>query len=281
MYYIKMGPIVVLSIFNGFMKKNNFYSVADLKISINNCSLPEQWKYFRVCNGENRFNSEIQVDCMEGYDFGFAIEKITIQNAKLCFRRGKDILLVDEEWKYAQILPLKDMHSLSVFLLQMFYSNAVQKGMIQVHSAMISYKGKALLFLGPSGVGKTTQAELWNRFMGATIVNGDMNFIQEIDDKYFGWGTPWHGSSVYCKNMCIPVHALIIVKQDKKALVRHLEGEEKVQKVLANIIFPTWYDNGMDMCLNILDHILTFIPVFELSCQPNQEAVNILEKTIF
>lgn len=260
---------------------NNYFRIANLDIGISISHLPEQWESFRVRNKSDYFNSELQVDCIEGYDLGFAIEKTTVRNAKLCFRRGKDILLVDEEWKYAQILPLKDMHSLSVFLLQIFYSNAVQRGMIQVHSSMISYKDKAVLFLGPSGIGKTTQAELWNRYKGATIVNGDMNFIQEVNDKYWGWGTPWHGSSAYCKNMCIPVQALVIVKQDKKASIRYLEGEEKVQKVLANIIFPTWYDNGMDICLNILNHMLAVIPIYELSCQPNEEAVNILEKTIF
>ena len=77
-------------------------------------------------------------------------------------------------------------------LLQMFYTHAVARGMIQVHSSLIDYRGKGVLFLGPSGIGKTTQAELWNQYRETRIINGDVVFVQKTRENFLGWGTPWH-----------------------------------------------------------------------------------------
>ena len=46
------------------------------------------------------------------------------------------------------------------------------KGVLHLHSSFVLYKDKALVFTAPSGIGKTTQAELWRDFQGALIVNG-------------------------------------------------------------------------------------------------------------
>lgn len=170
---------------------------------------------------------------------------------------------------------------MNTFLIQIFYTHAVQRRMIQIHSSMIDYQGKGLLFLGPSGIGKTTMAELWNKYRNALIINGDMNFVQETEECFLGWGTPWHGSSPYCENANVPVCALIVLKQAQENSIRRLEGFEKVQLVSNNIIYPTWLENGMELCLETLDHLLSSLPVYELSCRPDEDAVRLTEKTIF
>lgn len=43
--------------------------------------------------------------------------------------------------------------------MQIFYAHAVQRHMIQLHSSLVDFQGHGILFLGPSGIGKTTQAE--------------------------------------------------------------------------------------------------------------------------
>ena len=179
------------------------------------------------------------------------------------------------------MLPLNEYENFNVFTNLIFYTHAVQRHMIQIHSSMIDYCGKGLLFLGPSGIGKTTMAELWNQYRDALIINGDMNFVQDTGDEFIGWGTPWHGSSPYCENTSVPIQALIILRQASENYIRELSGFEKVQLVSNNIIYPTWLENGMELCLETLNHLLTKLPVYELSCRPDEDAVKLTEETIF
>ena len=137
------------------------------------------------------------------------------------------------------------------------------------------------MFLGPSGIGKTTQAELGNKYRDALIINGDIVFVQETEECFLGWGTPWHGSSPYCENTSVPVHAMIVLKQAPENSIRELTGFEKVSAVSGSVFYPQWLENGMELCLETLDHLLSALPVYELSCRPDEDAVALTEKTVF
>lgn len=196
-------------------------------------------------------------------------------------RRSGDIMLADETWEHAVILPLQERSHAESFLCQLFYTHAVQRHILYFHSSLINFNGRGLMFLGPSGIGKTTQAELWNRYRDALIINGDVVFVQETEEAFLGWGTPWHGSSPYCENSSVPVRAMIILKQAPENSIRELSGFEKVTAVSGSVFYPKWLENGMELCLETLDHLLTKIPVYELSCRPDEEAVALTEKTVF
>lgn len=195
-------------------------------------------------------------------------------------RTNRDILIANQKWDKIIILPLYEINNRNVFILQAFYTHAVKRHMIQVHSSLIDYQGRGIMFLGPSGIGKTTQAERWNEYRGAVIINGDMVFVQETEDQFLGWGTPWHGSSPYCENASVPLEALVILKQSPVNRIRRLEGFEMVAEVSNSVFYPTWLENGMDLCLETLDHLLTHVPVYLLENRADEEAVTLLEQTL-
>ena len=178
-------------------------------------------------------------------------------------------------------LPLKDEKNIDVLLLQLFYTHAVRRQMIQLHCATIDDDGRGILFLGPSGIGKTTQAERWAQYRGSAIINGDIGFVQRTPAGYTAWGTPWHGSSPYCENTSVPVAAMVVLKQAPKNSIRELTGFEKVTEVSNSVFYPQWVEGGMELCLETLDHLLTKVPVYELSCRPDEGAVELVEQVVF
>ncbi len=192
-----------------------------------------------------------------------------------------DLMQVNKNWTHCKIFPLNQNQNLYNFLIQVFYTHAVKQHMIHMHSSLIEYKKTGIMFLGPSGIGKTTQAELWSRYRKALIVNGDMVFVQETDDGFLSWGTPWHGSSPYCENTSVPLKAMIVLKQAPENSIRELTGFEKVTEVSNSVFYPQWLENGMKLCLETLDHLLTRIPVYELSCRPDEDAVRLAEEAVF
>ena len=208
----------------------------------------------------------------EPYDINLFASKIV--------RKDADVMIANKNWENIIILPINNMENLFFFLIQAFYTHAVKRHMIQVHSSLIDYQGRGIMFLGPSGIGKTTQAERWNEYRGAVIINGDMVFVQETEDQFLGWGTPWHGSSPYCENASVPLEALVILKQSRENRIRRLEGFEMVAEVSNSVFYPTWLENGMDLCLETLDHLLTHVPVYLLENRADEKAVALLEQTL-
>lgn len=196
-------------------------------------------------------------------------------------RKDRDVMLVKGSWNKALILPIQNVTNFNSFICQIFYTHAVQRHIIYLHSSLIDYQGNGLMFLGPSGIGKTTQAELWNQYRDALIINGDVVFVQETPDAFLGWGTPWHGSSPYCENISVPVKALIVLKQAQENSIRELTGFEKVTAVSNNVFYPRWLEGGMELCLETLNHLLSALPVYELSCRPDEEAVRLTEEAVF
>lgn len=255
-----------------------FYSIAELVFRIELPFLGDNWNGF-LSNSSTTYLTKIsylngiEIYHLESFDLNHTYTK--------CFRQFGDIILINSDWTNALVLQIKNASSVPAFTNMIFYTHAVQRHMIQIHSSMIEYSGNGLLFLGPSGIGKTTMAELWNKYRGALIINGDMNFVQETDECFLGWGTPWHGSSPYCENTSVPVKALIVLKQAPENSIRELKDFEKVQLVSNNIIYPTWLENGMELCLETLNHLLSALPVYELSCRPDEEAVRLTEEAVF
>ena len=68
-----------------------------------------------------------------------------------------------------------------------------------LHSSLVRWQGKGILFSAPSGTGKSTQASLWEKHMGAEILNGDRAGIRYVDGRWMAYGLPYAGSSrIYC-----------------------------------------------------------------------------------
>ena len=212
--------------------------------------------------------------------YGVKIIELTSEY-QYCFKFETEVMLVNKDWTNIHFLKPSNVANISALVDQVFYTHAVQRHMIQLHSSLISNNGRGLMFLGPSGIGKTTQAELWNKYRDALIINGDIVFVQETEDGFLGWGTPWHGSSPYCENTSVPVHAMIVLKQAPENSIRELTGFEKVSEVSNSVFYPRWLENGMELCLETLDHLLSKIPVYELSCRPDEDAVRLVEETVF
>lgn len=259
------------------------YKVAGLTINIDGLDKKthEYWEKFQVpyeikpVFSINVLNEDYKRYKLEFHNIDIGKEQ------NILIRHGCDILLTDSKWYLNTILPLISVGNFNVFSNQIFYSHAIRYKMVQIHSSVIQYKDNGILFVGPSGVGKTTQAELWMQYRDAEIINGDMAFVQQKGDNFYVWGTPWHGSSVYCKNTSAMVRAIIVLCQDSQNMIHLLSGKKKIESILNNVIYPQWLENGMELCLETLDHLLSALPVYELSCRPDEEAVRLTEEAVF
>ena len=152
-------------------------------------------------------------------------------------------------------------------------------GILILHAAVIRVRDQAILFVAPSGTGKSTQAALWEKFRGAAIVNGDKGAISLRDSEILAHGLPFCGTSGICESYTLPVRAIVSLVQSPVNTAIRLHGAAALQAIVQNSFGckPLCLTKNIDLSSAILDKI----PVYRLSCTPDERAVDVLEQAIF
>lgn len=53
------------------------------------------------------------------------------------------------------------------------------KDAMVLHCSVLKVKSGVILFSGPSGIGKSTQAGLWTKYRKARVINGDRTLLKK------------------------------------------------------------------------------------------------------
>lgn len=158
----------------------------------------------------------------------------------------------------------------------------LNQSIFHLHSSFIMYHGQALVFTGPSGIGKTTQAELWRDYQDALIVNGDACLLRRMeDDRWWAFGTPIHGSSPYCENEKAPIAAIITLEQGEENVLTRMDDFSALSYCLPEFYRPKMDEETEDIFWNSVDSLFQSVPVYHLVCRPDREATEIVKKEIF
>lgn len=152
------------------------------------------------------------------------------------------------------------------------------RDVLVLHAAVIRLQGEAILFTAPSGTGKSTQASLWQSHRGAVIVNGDKGALSVRNGEIHAHGLPFCGTSGICESFDLPVRAIVSLAQSPENTAVRLHGAAALQAVISNsfgtksLCFPKIID--------LASAILEKIPVYRLSCTPDERAVDVLQTAI-
>ena len=149
-----------------------------------------------------------------------------------------------------------------------------------LHSSYIKYKNKAILFSAPSGTGKSTQAELWEKYARAEIINGDRVAINKNNGKWCAYGLPFAGSSRIYKNVTTPIGTIVILRQSKENSIKKLNKLEAFRYIYSETTINSWHKGYINTIINLIEEFVKEIPIFMLECKPDNTAVQLLKETL-
>ena len=155
-----------------------------------------------------------------------------------------------------------------------------QNGGFLLHCSYIAYRGEAILFTAPSGIGKSTQAELWRKYRGACIINGDRAAVRLTDTGVEAWGIPFSGSSGISHRSCLPVRAIVCLSQTPSTTIHPLTGVRAFRLLWEGCSLHTWNRDDVTACTDAVLATIARVPVFHLACTPDESAVLALEEAL-
>lgn len=131
---------------------------------------------------------------------------------------GRHKMLSDSEFvdNMAEIdMDAPDARASIVSMLRIAFSQAALKLKgISLHASAVVLEGRAFLFLGSSGTGKSTHSALWlKNFTGARLLNDDNPALRLEDGKVMAYGTPWSGKTPCYVNEKWPVGGIVRLRQ--------------------------------------------------------------------
>ena len=160
-----------------------------------------------------------------------------------------------------------------VYMGEAFYHKLLGFDGMLLHASCVAKDGKAYLFSAKSGTGKSTHTHLWMETLdGVKMINDDKPAVRLIDGRFCACGTPFSGKNDESENKTVPVRAIVFLERAAENSIDRITPKEALPLFMSQTIRPAKKEYMIKM-LDILDKVLTEVPVFRLKCNISQDAV--------
>ena len=150
-----------------------------------------------------------------------------------------------------------------------------------LHSSVVRYKGHALLFCGASGAGKSTQAQLWEKYRQGEILNGDRCIIRKREDRFCGYGSPYCGSSGIYRKEEAPIRAIILPVKATENRIERMNPDEAFRMIYRETLLNLWDVKFVNQLLDLLQELVLRVPVYSLYCRADEQATELTLQAVF
>jgi hypothetical protein len=143
-----------------------------------------------------------------------------------------------------------------------------KQGGFLMHSASAIRNGKAFLFAGVSGAGKTTISRLAPP--DATLLTDEISYVRKQDAGYVAFGTPFTGELAKLgENVSAPLEALYLLAQGPENRIDPIEPAEAARGLLANVLFFAEDEELVQSIFHSAFEFVSRVPVSRLTFVPD------------
>ena len=175
------------------------------------------------------------------------------------------------EWTTAtrrgHVRMLASPYSLDTLVRVLMTLVLAEDGGMLMHASSVVLDGRAFVFTGMSGVGKTTISRLASA--AAHILTDEMSCLRRVENDYVAHGTPFSGElGRPGENLSAPLAGVFLLAQGPENRIDALTPAAAVRGLMANILFladdaalvAQVFDNAIALAARVPVRRLTFLP---------------------
>lgn len=224
--------------------------------------------------------SEADMPRIEVYrnDGGWLFRIAQVADAQLCCE-----LRADKAFRHATLTLLKDLNpyvlrfAIDNAAMLLFAFSTAHYGVLEMHAAVVVHEGKARLFLGHSGTGKSTHARQWlAQYHTAYLLNDDNPILRiDADKRVWVYGSPWSGKTPCYRNERVPVAGIVQLRQAPENSIIELSPSQAYAFMLSSCSGLKVLHEAMDGLHDTISQIVFAVPIKQLNCLPDKAAARL------
>lgn len=168
-----------------------------------------------------------------------------------------------------------DAYFLTHALMLAFLLATIGNGTLLVHASTVVRGGRAYLFQGKSGTGKSTHAALWVKHIAGTeLLNDDHPAVRfSADGAAMAYGTPWSGKTDCYRNESARVGAFVRIVRDQDNELRRLAPFKAFASLGTSTFYlPFFNEDQKEARIRTIERLAMEVPCCEMHCRPDADA---------
>ena len=194
-------------------------------------------------------------------------------------------MLAEEDFSSGQVAvsPGRDaLFGINNALMLLFAFSTSTLGTLEMHASVVCNGGRAYLFLGRSGTGKSTHSSLWLRYIeGSHLLNDDNPVVRVCEDGVIrAFGSPWSGKTPCYRNESWPVGAFVRIRQSPENRIERTGVVESYASLYSSCSGFKADRRMADGLHGTLEKIIETVPCYILDCRPDEEAARVCAEEV-
>ncbi len=185
------------------------------------------------------------------------------------FRDGEVTLAPDSFYATENYYPLA--YPLDEWI---FFHRILRESGLLVHACAAERSGRALLYCGRSGAGKSTTAKLLRRYADASVLSDDRIALRVEKDGIWAHGTPWHGEAPLSEPRAAKLVAIHWIEHAARLVHSPMRGARAAVALLGNAFLPAYDDKGAAAGLAVAEEIVARVPLAKLGFPKDRRMVD-------
>jgi hypothetical protein len=148
-----------------------------------------------------------------------------------------------------------------------------------MHGALNVLDGKYILFMGDSGVGKTTLSGLACE-RGATCLTEEDPFLAWKNNTPIAYGTPWPGIKGPDVAKSGKLAALFFLRHAPENQMTRLDKAGAGRSLLHNARIFKWLPQAIPDAIELIDKVVGSVPAYDFGFVPDQSAIEEIRKVL-